>query len=301
MSDNSKIEWCDATWSPIRARSKTSGKVFHWCEKISSGCAHCYAATMAQRFGLPDYVKANRDKVEFFLDDAMLRRPLHWKRPRRIFVESCSDLFGDWVPEEWLDDCFRAMARAEQHVFQVLTKRPERALDYCKKRWGHFDGREYPPLPNIWLGVSVEDQQRANERIPLLLQTPAALRFLSCEPLLEMVDLTRCYSYTEDAFFNAFQGQYCGLDGWGSLDWVICGGESGPQARPFLLEWAEFLRDQATAAGVPYFLKQLGSAPRRLTGLGVARVLVLKDSKGGDPAEWDEALRVREFPRTAPR
>jgi protein gp37 len=267
------IEWTDHSVSPVRARDKATGKVFHFCEKISPGCAHCYAATMAKRFGLPDYVKANRDKVEFFLDRQKLVEVLRRKKPTRYFWEDCSDLFGDWVHDGWLDRCFAVMAATPQHTHQVLTKRPERMTAYMaalqsdadqhaprtvEKRFtpaqllnlrmiagaaqpGGILGRAFDtpwPLPNVWLGVSVEDRQR-KARIDQLRGVPAAVRFLSLEPLLEdlgMLDLT-------------------------GIHWVIVGGESGSGARPMDVAWARSLVEQCKAAAVPVFVKQMGSMP----------------------------------------
>ena len=184
--------------------------------------------------------------------------------------------------------------------------------------WYHDDeGKKcdlglYLTLPNVWIGCSIEDQHRADERIPHLLRIPAAVRFLSCEPLLGPVDLTQ--RFDDGASRNYLTGQFHGLQCKGEnghpdfvaetcdpklprIHWIIVGGESGHGARPMLLDWARSLRDQCGAAVVPFFCKQLGAHPRALTYAGVAEVLVLKDAKGGDPTEWPADLRVREFPR----
>lgn len=181
----------------------------------------------------------------------------------------------------------------------ILTKRPEHFTDMLP--WGLRPGQRRVAWSHVWLGVSVENQARANERIPRLLQAPAAVRFLSCEPLLGPVDLERCYSHSDEAFFSAFQGKYCGLDGWGDLHWVIVGGESGHEARAFDLAWARSIVEQCKAAGVACFVKQMGARPEepdseQRLGPSTRRMLILADAKGGTMEEWPEDLRVREFP-----
>jgi protein gp37 len=208
------------------------------------------------------------------------------------------------------------MAQCPQHTFQVLTKRADEMLDllsHADAAYGPFDQW---PLPNVWCGVSVEDQQRADERIPLLLRTPAAVRFLSVEPMLEAVRLDECAPYvlngneSNPGVLNAFNAtchhpatfMYApeALGNANGISWVICGGESGPGARPFNLAWAESLQKQCKAAGVPFFMKQLGSYPG--TGpMDELKLVLTENSKGGDPAEWPEALRVRKFPLTRTR
>lgn len=322
------IEWTDFSVSPIRARNKSTGKVFHFCERISPGCALCYAATMAKRFGLPDYIKANRDKVEFFLDESKLQEVLRRRKPTRYFWEDCSDLFGEWVPNDWLDQCFAVMALTPHHTHQVLTKRAERMQDYMAGRsrsvrfWeaaarsiGYtlkFNGLSLCPfpLPNVWLGISAEDQKRADERIPHLLKTPAAVRFVSAEPLLGPIDF-------HDGFYRLTRDhtdEYESIPRDERLDWVIVGGESGPGARPFDVQWARSIVRQCKQASVPVFVKQVGAEPRstleriaewpnwrekchQTTGNQVWPKL--NDSKGGDESEWPSDLRIREFPQAA--
>jgi protein gp37 len=227
--------------------------------------------------------------------------PLHWKKPRRVFVNSMSDLFHETVPDEFIDRVLAVMALCSQHTFQVLTKRAERMCRYMAPMDRYFGdggpacvmteivrafeestGRRflYPhadkvakPLSNVWLGVSCEDQQRADERIPWLLKTPAAVRFVSAEPLLETVELD--------------------LSG---VHWVIVGGESGHRARPCNAAWIRDIILQCRSAGVACFVKQLGSEPRPSHAPSDVAVRFLKDKKGGDPAEWPADLRVREFP-----
>jgi protein gp37 len=251
-----------------------------------------------------------------------LADPLRWTRPRRIFVNSMSDLFHERVPDEWIDRVFAVMALAPRHTFQVLTKRPERMRAYmgeggrqsgrdrlsCVIREGDAIYSTLPksrrpgglydwPLPNLCIGVSVEDQATADARIPLLLQTPAAVRFVSYEPALGPVDLTRAV--------RALPGS----DNCANipcLDQIIVGGESGPGARPFDVAWARSTIAQCRAAGVACFVKQLGARPMHYATSGVRNCdfgdreqLRLRDRKGGDMDEWSPDLRVREMPRTA--
>jgi len=242
---NTKIEWCDVSWNPV------SG-----CTPVSPGCAHCYAQTMARRLaGRCGYPADEPFRVT--LHPERLSEPLHWRKPTRVFVASMSDLFHKEVPDEFIDRIMAVVAMMQEHTFIVLTKRPGRMLEYFTdpnrrleiERWWctggtyraryHYD--EIPealwPLRNCWTGVTVEDQQRANERIPVLLRIPAAVRFVSVEPMLEAVDLSPWLP---------------------SLDWVICGGETGPGARPMHRDWVRQLRGQCQAAAVPFFFKSWG-------------------------------------------
>jgi protein gp37 len=253
MSDRSAIEWTDASWNPIRARNLKTGKVGWHCEHVTTGCERCYAEGINKRLGtgLP-FKPGHRKDVEIFLDEKMLRAPRRWAKPRKIFVCSMTDLFADFVKDEWLDRIFATMLLSPHHTFQVLTKRPERMRAYttseraigpveAQKRWW--------PLPNVWLGVSCERQEEADERIPLLLQTPAAVRFISAEPLLGPIRLMR------------IPVKIPGEPGYGDcqIDWCIVGGESGPNASPMHPDWARSLRDQCQAAGVAFFFKQWGA------------------------------------------
>jgi protein gp37 len=362
MGDGTAIQWADATWNPLRG-----------CSRVSAGCVHCYAETDAARFsgpgqpyeGLARFVttpaggREARWTGEIRLIEEHLDDPLRWKRPRRIFVNSMSDLFHEKVPDEWLDEIFARMALAPQHKYLVLTKRAARMRAYLSDRRSVIriynlicdlvTAEEMPfvliapgvdekfappgrrifldtwPLPNVCLGVSTEDQATADERVPRLLDTPAAVRFVSAEPLLGPIILTDL-DVGGGLRWNALGHPKGGANG--CLDWVIVGGESGHHARPFNIRWARDILDQCIAAKTPiiaegtsglsktpaFFLKQLGSRPYwdKVNGLGrfadhvtfteevhpeLGRVdwIHLKHKKGGDMAEWPEDLRVREF------
>lgn len=513
MSD---IEWTDETWTPFRAWGNEREALGWACEKVSEGCQHCYAETINRRLGtgLPYSVKAvEKSGGEHYLDEKALLKPLSWKKPRRIFVSSMTDIFGEWVPFEWLDRVFAVMALTPQHTYQLLTKRPERMREYVsaarprvaallynatyeqraddplasafgaanRRRRSNLEGRgawrppgpgivrgealrasengvsaeaglppggsddgrgevrhgrssaglDTPawanperthrepqerdqgrqstgelgacdgvgesiprlassqripsssdwdgqsqdpslgvrrpgdaaialrgghgqgdsdalrhesegrvqnlqqgdldshltwPLPNCWLGTSTENQHWADIRIPELLATPAAVRFISYEPALGPVDFDLQW---KDEHWHALRGYREGYaDPFGGtftehtarLDWVIVGGESGPGARPFDVAWARSVVAQCRAAGVAVFVKQLGAKPRNWcvaagldpeydfpsnfcdrwdSGEGAhcgARCTLLKSRKGGEPDEWPEDLRVREWP-----
>lgn len=353
MGAESKIEWvagddgsAGSTWNPIR------GKKGRWhCTKVSGGCANCYAERLNTRFGGPKYVVG---ADEFRLDKKALDQPLRWKTPRRVFVCSMTDLFHEQVSDEWIAAIFGVMAAAPQHTFHVLTKRAERMREWFAWLEGKMEqsrsvfpddsagwlarhlvtnrARNYGapstvqargdewPLPNVWIGVSVEDQETTDERIPLLLQTPAKVRWVSYEPALGPVDF-ECYPST---------GCPTGwLDEKPGLGWIVVGGESGPRARPFDVAWARSTVAQCREAGVACFVKQLGAVPviEAATGRGPevllrqreidgewpegthfgnptgvrglnGRVVILRDRKGGEPSEWPEDLRVRQWPGT---
>lgn len=289
----SKIEWTEETWNPLAG-----------CTVKSPGCTNCYAMKTAWRFKdqVPKYrgtVKQVNGKPvwtgKINFDEKALLAPLNRKKPTVWFVNSMSDLFHEDVPDEWIDKVFAVMALCPQHIFQVLTKRADRmrlyfnneetysrilyqAIEYiplCDDPDGIFcaDGPDEPassfsqwPLPNVWLGVSVEDQKRADERIPDLLATPAAVRFLSMEPLLGPVNLALVNGgwyyqnvLTGKRWHDAPEGMHSSTDDdGGKIDWVIVGGESGPDARPMHPKWARTIRDQCAEAKVPFFFKQWG-------------------------------------------
>ena len=221
MSDRSAIEWTEATWNPVTG-----------CDKVSPGCAHCYAETFAKRFeGVPGH--PYEQGFDLKLWPGRLEVPLRWRRPRMVFVNSMSDLFHEDVPDEFVARVFDVMVEASHHTFQVLTKRHERLVDLA------------PMLPwpeNVWMGVSIENR-RFVHRADYLREVPAAVRFISAEPLL---------------------GPLEGLDLTG-IRWLIAGGESGPRHRPVREEWLTELRDRCEAEGVAYFFKQWGG-PRSKSG-----------------------------------
>jgi protein gp37 len=227
MSVTSQIEWTDATWNPVRG-----------CTKITPGCAHCYAEKFAERFrGVPGHPYEQGFDLRLVPDK--LAEPLRWASPRMIFVNSMSDLFHAGVPDAFVEQVVRVMRLADWHTYQVLTKRSERLHDFLRTKLS-FAAK----LPHIWWGVSVENQRHGIPRIDLLRQAPAAVRFLSIEPLLE--DLGK-------------------LDLRG-ISWVIVGGESGPGARPIAKEWVVNIREQCRVANVPFFFKQWGGVRKSKTG-----------------------------------
>jgi protein gp37 len=254
MADNTGIEWTDATWNPVTG-----------CTEVSPGCDRCYAKTFAERWrGTPGHYFENGFDVQLRPDKLDL--PLRWRQPRRIFVNSMSDLFHDQVPDEYIAQVWGVMAWSPLHTFQILTKRHSRMRSLLSSRdfkskvddaWYDF-GRRYAmpekraeppthpydrwPLPNVWLGVSTENQQWANIRIPALLDTLAAVRFISAEPLLGPISIFASSKTDHDP----------------GLDWVIVGGESGHGARPMHPGWVRSLRNECTFNGVPFLFKQWG-------------------------------------------
>lgn len=342
---DTKIEWAEKTWNPIRSRTRTAtaingpnplidsplhGKIIpagiwgYHCEHVSPGCINCYAERMNGRT-LPawgtglDYTVPNRDKVEIYIDEAELLKPLHWRKPCKIFPGSMTDWCAEFVTDEMRDRMLAVAALTPRHTYLFLTKRADRMRQYFNgihsaERYGELndaaravDNANHTPcyqsniailptqrhgmvpwnwpLANVWLGVSVEDRPRL-ERVKHLRGTTAAVRWLSLEPLLEdlgEIDLS-------------------------GIDWVVIGGESGPGARPMDVAWARSLLKQCREAGVAAFMKQLGGAPHspadRITHRynprhaempqGFSRYL--NDRKGADPEEWPQDLHVREYP-----
>lgn len=319
------IQWTDRVWNPV------SG-----CTKVSKGCQHCYAERQADR-KLPKGGFTDRPFTEVRTHANRLDIPLHWRKPQRVFVNSMSDLFHEDVPGDFIDQVFAVMALCPQHTFQVLTKRPWRMRDYLSgsdyrneqisieaesmsgtdRHTEDLQPRWRLPLPNVWLGVSVEDQATADERIPVLLETLAALRWVSYEPALGPVDFGKAgglpvYRFADKpiemidgltgrslGFSAALAGSWRRHDGnmhsW--LNWIVVGGESGPGARPFDIAWARRTVEQCKAAGVACFVKQLGARPvyRGRDDDSLLRMW-LNDRKGGDIEEWLADLRVREWP-----
>jgi protein gp37 len=227
MSDRSSIEWTDATWNPVRG-----------CTKISPGCTHCYAKTFAERFqGVPGHPFEQGFALR--LVPEKLVQPMAWSSPRRVFVNSMSDLFHENVPDDFIAQVGKTMRLASWHTYQVLTKRPERML-----RLLTTDLLGLTRLPNVWWGVSVENRKHGLPRIDTLRSIPVENRFLSVEPLLEEL----------------------GPLSLAGIRWVIVGGESGRRARPMKVEWVRNLRDQCRDAKVPFFFKQWGGERKHLTG-----------------------------------
>ncbi|MEH6500133.1 DUF5131 family protein [Halopseudomonas aestusnigri] len=315
MGDKTGIEWTDATWNPIRG-----------CSRVSEGCRNCYAEGVAKRFSGPGMpyegliAKGGQWNGKVAVVGSAIGLPLRWVKPRRIFVNSMSDLFHDSVPFEVIAEIFAIMAVTTRHTYQILTKRPERMLAFFE--WA-CDGEDYPykildvwppdlpwqpatggrggydncgpgwPFQNIWLGVSVEDQATADQRIPLLLQAPAAVRWISAEPLLGPVELPYvefhcdlCGGTGQLARWPKGKCHQCGglghrpaistdprfgtpLTPMRSISWVVVGGESGAKARPMHPDWAQSIRDQCVRAGVPFLFKQWGEwSPRGPSTLG---------------------------------
>lgn len=304
MADGTKIEWTDATWNPITG-----------CSVVSPGCTNCYAMKLAgtrlrnhpSREGLTRDTKAGpvwTGEVRF--NPQWLDEPLRWKKPRMIFVCAHGDLFAEGVPDEWIDQVFAVMALAPQHTFQVLTKRPERMRQYlldvdlldrlmsaaCRIHsaegadWaadihcGHSRGL---PLHNVWLGISAEDQRRADERLPTLLNTPAAVHWISAEPLIGQLDLSRWMMPVPNR-----------------IRWVVAGGESGPGARPMHPDWPRALRDQCAAAHVPFLFKQWGAwgRPMKAQPSGTPGRFALATSPEGASEFWPtHVIEIGHWPR----
>ncbi len=330
MAESSPIEWTDATWTPVRAQvkmdaydiarahgytslvdiaAKMAGHVGPHCERVSDACRNCYSETNNSRClpnngtGLP-FDRRSRDLVDLFLDERILTHPLRWREPRRVFVCSQTDLFGEWVPDELILDVFDVMRECQNgftrrlggergrlvasHTFQILTKRPARMLDFCTRlRFAQNDGRGlylasrlphngYNPmqaLTHVWLGVSAENQQTFDERVSQLAEVPAAVRFVSCEPLRDEIDCGNAFDDPPDG------------SAYGRIHWVIAGGESGPKARPAHPDWFRSLRDQCRVSRVPFFFKQWGewvsqNAGPQDTPLGGCKSIDVHDERG---------------------
>lgn len=235
MSDHTKIEWTEASWNPVTG-----------CTKVSQGCKNCYAERITERFG--------QTFTDIQLHPERLDLPLHWRKPRRIFVNSMSDLFHEKVPREFIAECFAVMGECPRHTFQVLTKRAER-MKAIMEDLVVFGGN---PPSHIWLGVSVENQETADERIPLLLQTPAAVRFVSYEPALGPVTFPAKALCPCSCYAGRPRNPHPDCAGQPTIDWIIAGGESGPHARPAHPDWFRSVRDQCQTAGVAFFFKQRG-------------------------------------------
>lgn len=333
----SSIEWTQHTWNPIRGCSRISPGCKHcYAERTAArNLPGMRSPTTHQPFAImgsdgPHWT----GKVE--LIESMLDIPLRRRIPTTYFVNSMSDLFHEALPDESIDRIFAVMALCPQHTFQILTKRADRMWEYlsaarerlAKRFWIDvtilraapvkgiraavnrfrsmaFDESLAPmpwPLPNVWLGVSVENQECADERIPLLLKTPAAIRFISAEPLLGPLCIGRYLHGHEEHGIDlarpAGSKVGCTVGYTPPLDWVICGGESGPGARPCQIEWLDRIAAECESARVPCFVKQLGSNPRH----GAFKYSCESDrTHGRDPEDWPRSLRVREMPEVLSR
>ena len=345
MSTKTKIQWTDITWNIVRG-----------CSLVSAGCQNCYAMKTAHRFSKPGMAYEGLTEIGphgprwnglVRVIPELLDAPLRWQTPCRVFVNSMSDLFHEDVPGHFIRAVFASMALCPRHTFQILTKRPERMQRYVSgenergavlgQAWemlGRLPEYEHHnitqrawPLPNVWLGVSVEDQTTADERIKILLQTPAAVRFISAEPLLGPIDLRFLHPVDLQTEINALAGTYGVLrphrGTCAHLNWIIIGGESGPGARPCNIDWIRSIKDQCHAAEVPVFVKQIGAQPRgwcaaiphghdpessyernycdlyeasEIPAPCSGRCGCLVSRAGGDMDEWPEDLRVREYP-----
>ena len=296
------IAWTDETINPIVGCSRVAG---------SPGCERCYAATAAKTARLqqfPQYQKVAKwnGTVEFV--ENQLDRLLRWKKGKRIFLCSMADMFHENVPFEWIEQIFSTIEDFPQHTFQILTKRPERMIEffdwYIARNSDHSVGLQWSIPDNIWLGVSCENQAMADKRIPLLMKIPAKVRFLSCEPLLEPINLSKFLPIEWSEIAEDWIESWPGIGSYSTNDypsWVIAGGESGAGSRPCHIDWIRDIASQCQSAKVPVFIKQLGSNAIASSPYvdGVAKShykLKLKDRKGADINEFPEDLRIQQFP-----
>jgi protein gp37 len=285
MAESTLISWADATFNP-----------WEGCTKVSPGCDHCYAEARNKRFasGVNWGPGARRRRTS----PANWRKPIEWNRkarasgkPFRVFCASLADVFDNEVPAAWLRDLFNLISETPALTWMLLTKRignVEAMLKACGYAYGSESGRLVALPSNIWLGITVVNQEEADRDIPKQLELPARVRFLSCEPMLGYIDL-RLAERNDLARWDS-TGRGLPLR---RIDWVICGGESGRGARFFEIDWARKLRDQCKAAGVAFFMKQVGAYPADKT---LEADFQVHHRAGADPAEWPEDLRVQEFP-----
>lgn len=264
MTGKTAIQWTDKTWNPVRG-----------CTKVSPGCDNCYAMRQAHRMNHPGGAYEGLTRIisgrpqwngKTRTVPGLLDQPLRWQKPCMIFVNSMSDLFHPEIPGDFIADVFWTMEKANQHVFQVLTKRPERMAN-----WLDFHYASGAPR-NVWLGASAEDQDAFDRAIGPLKRTNASIRWLSLEPLIAPIDI--------------------GQNDW--LDWVVVGGESGPRSRECKVLWIESVVIDCKEWGIPVFVKQLGARPVVSTDSHVT--LNLRHAKGGDISEWPDFLQVRDWP-----
>jgi protein gp37 len=278
VGDKSKIEWTDASWNPVTG-----------CSKVSPGCAHCYAETLSLRhkWSSKPWTPANAAE-NVVLHPERLDQPLRWRRPRMVFVNSMSDLFHEQVPDDFIRQVFDVMRWARQHTFQVLTKRPERIRPFLERYYMDLDD----PPPHIWMGVSIENR-RFVHRADVLREVPAAVRFISAEPLLGPLIATQNLGYPTD-YGTGYEHDVAWEDGrashedslpslrLGGIDWLIVGGESGPGHRPINVEWVRDLQIAARGSDTAFFLKQMGGY-----------------RPGTELEDLPEGLGVREMPHVA--
>lgn len=305
---DSAIEWTDHTFNPWTG-----------CSKVSPGCDKCYAESWAKRTGHPELWAGERRRTTA----ANWRQPEKWNREaaaagvrKRVFCASLADVFDNQVPEQWRHDLWSLIARTPNLDWLLLTKRPQNIAKMLptmdSRSPGYQPWNHLWPWPHVWLGTTAENQEEADRRIPLLLEAPAAVRFLSCEPLLAAVDIARWLRPRSRPNKDGYGGDHA--PGWTTdrrtIDWVIVGGESGPGSRPCDVQWIRSIVEQCKSAGTACFVKQLGARPmgdgddlplKRISYRDDAHEerfpLRLRDRKGGDPEEWPSDLRVREFPR----
>lgn len=307
----SLIHWTDITANPIHIVREDGSNGGHFCNKVSSGCLHCFSEAQNQSnyFSFASHLPyVGQAPENLIFDDAVMEKLLRMRSGKKVFLCSMTDLFGDWVPDEWIFTAIAYMALSKQHTFQVLTKRPERMkecfqasknririavvdlarkLELREEKYEAYETFDFDwPISNIWLGTSIENQEVVDQRIPYLLETPAVVRFLSCEPLLESVDISNYLPRQTSANLALPQ-----------ISWVIIGGESGSKSRPCCSRWIESLVTQCQQQSVAVFVKQLGQNAFITNSLpGLSYKAHLKDRKGGDMAEWPESIRVRQFP-----
>lgn len=292
---STKIEWTEKTWNPVVG-----------CTKVSPGCQNCYAERMAFRLGCMNPMSKYREVISYkplpahwngqvCCDEKSLEIPLHWRTPRMIFVCSMSDLFHESVPFEFIDKVIETTEVTPWHTYQILTKRPERMLEYFKWRFNNADQHTLDNtkavqwrinhnientslvLPNLWLGVTAENQEMADKRIPILLQIPAAVRFVSIEPMLGDMDISWIWRNHDPLTDNV-------------IDWAIVGGESGPKARLCKNEWIRNIVEQCKSASVPVFIKQIHKLEYQKSKKTI-KAKVVKDINLFPPD-----LRIREYP-----
>jgi protein gp37 len=282
------ISWCDETINPIVG-----------CSRISAGCERCYAETAAKTARLqqfPQYQKVSKwnGTVEFV--ENQLEKPYEWKKSKKIFICSMADIFHENVPFDWVEEIFYMIENCPQHTFQILTKRPERMIEffdwYIARNSDHSVGLQWSIPDNIWLGVSCENQAMADKRIPLLMQIPAKVRFLSCEPLLEPINLSKFLPIEWSEIAEDWIESWPGIGSYSTdyPNWIIVGLESGSNARRCDLQAVHSIINQCQTAKVKVFCKQLGTVWAKESGT------YKQDRKGASPELWDKSFNVQEFP-----